>query len=164
MTRRAVRALGLHHGPVHAEIRVNANGVYMLEVAARPIGGLCARALRFADGLTLEEIVILHAVGKMPRRLTLSPPATGVMMIPVPRPGIYESVSGIEDALRIHGVDDVAITAKTGQKMVPLPEGAGYPGFIFASGESPASVEAALRAAHALLNFRIFSSLNVLSV
>ncbi len=162
--RQAVRALQLCHGPVHAEMRVNAEGVYMLEVAARPIGGLCARALRFTAGQTLEEIVILHAIGKMPGVLTLSPPALGVMMIPIPRAGVFESVTGIEDALRTDGVDDVVITAKTGQKLVPLPEGASYPGFIFASGDHPAAVERSLRTAHSLLRFGILGALDVISV
>jgi biotin carboxylase len=163
--RQAVRALELYHGPVHAEMRVNAKGVYMLEVAARPIGGLCARALRFAGGLTLEEVVILHAIGKMPAdALTLSPPASGVMMIPVPRAGVYESVTGIEEALRTPGVDDVVITAKTGQRLLPLPEGASYTGFIFAGGDDTGSVESALRTAHSRLNFEILSSLDVIPV
>jgi biotin carboxylase len=163
-TREAVRALKLFHGPVHAEMRVNDEGVYMLEVAARPIGGLCARAVRFAGGLTLEEIVILHAIGNTPNVLTLSPHALGVMMIPVPRAGVYESVTGIEEALRIPGVDDVVITAKTGQKLQPLPEGASYTGFIFASGKDAASVERSLRTAHSRLKFEIFASLDVIPV
>jgi biotin carboxylase len=161
--RQAVRALELDHGPVHAEMRANARGVYMLEVAARPIGGLCARALRFAGGLTLEEVVILHAIERMPPTgLTLSSPALGVMMIPVPRAGVYESVTGIEEALQTPCVDDVVITAKTGQKLLPLPEGASYTGFIFAGGDDPASVESALRTAHSRLQFEIFASLDVI--
>jgi biotin carboxylase len=162
--RSAVRALGLDHGPVHAEMRVNERGVYMLEVAARPIGGLCARALHFAGGFTLEEVVILHALQNMPAALSLSPPALGVMMIPVPRAGVYESVTGIEEALRTDGVDDVVITAKTGQKLVPLPEGASYTGFIFASGDDAAAVETSLRTAHSRLQFDIFATLDIISV
>jgi biotin carboxylase len=162
--RQAVRALGLQHGPVHAEMRVNAKGVYMLEVAARPIGGLCARALRFRGGRTLEEVVILHAIGRDSKEKTLDPPALGIMMIPVPRAGVYQSVTGIEEALRTDGVDDVTITAKTGQKLVPLPEGASYAGFIFASGDCAAAVENSLRAAHSRLRFDILASLNVIPV
>lgn len=178
-TRQAVRALELYHGPIHAEMRVNAAGVHMLEVAARPIGGLCARALRFSYGaatgsgsvpvpqpsLTLEDVVILHAIGKMPLLpLILSRRAMGVMMIPVPQAGIYESVTGIEDARKVRGVDDVVITAKTGQKLLPLPEGASYPGFIFASGDDAASVEKSLRTAHSLLRFGMLGSLEVVRV
>jgi hypothetical protein len=176
-TRQAVRALGLHQGPVHAEMRVNPRGVYMLEVAARPIGGLCARALRFASlsrttdpsacalgDLTLEEVVILHAVGNMPVALNLFRPALGVMMIPVPRAGVYESVTGIEEALRTEGIDDVVITAKIGQKLVPLPEGASYTGFIFASGDDAAAVETSLRTAHSRLKFDLLATLDVIPV
>ena len=163
-TRRAVGALGLHHGPVHAEMRVNAEGVYMLEVAARPIGGLCARALRFTGDLTIEEVVILHAIRKMPQKLTFSRPALGVLMIPVPRAGVYESVTGIEDALLTNGVNDIVITAKIGQKLTPLPEGASYPGFIFASGDDAPAVECALRTAHSRLRFGISATLDVISV
>jgi hypothetical protein len=136
----------------------------MLEVAARPIGGLCARALRFKEGLTLEETVILHATGNMPEELTLFPPASGVMMIPVPRAGVYESVTGMEEALRTPGIDDVVITAKIGQKLLPLPEGASYTGFIFAGGDDAGFVENALRTAHSKLKFGILAALDVVSV
>jgi phosphoribosylaminoimidazole carboxylase (NCAIR synthetase) len=163
-TRRAVHALGLWHGPVHAEMRVNTGGVYMLEIAARPIGGLCARALRFEGGLTLEELVILHAIGDMPESIAISREASGVMMIPVPGPGIYESVAGVSEARDIDGIEDIVITAKAGQRLVPLPEGASYAGFIFAGGASPAAVENSLREAHARLRFEIFASLDVLPV
>jgi len=161
-TQRAVKALGLWHGPIHAEMRVNAEGVFMLEVAARPIGGLCARALRFTGGLTLEEVVIRHAIGSMPDELIPDPPASGVMMIPVPREGVLESVSGVEEARGVSGVDDVVITAKIGQKLTPLPEGASYTGFIFATGEEPAAVENALRVSHSRLRFTILGTLDVL--
>jgi biotin carboxylase len=160
-SRRAVRAVGLRHGPVHAEMRVNAQGVWMLEVAARPIGGICARALKFEKGLTLEDLVVLHAVGRTPRGPTLAPPSSGVMMIPIPRAGVYHSCSGIQESLAVPGISDIVITAKPGQSLLPLPEGASYLGFIFAGGDTPAQVEASLRAAHTPLDFEIFSSLDV---
>jgi hypothetical protein len=155
--RHAVRALGLTDGPVHAEMRCNAEGVWMLEVAARPIGGLCARALRFADGETLEEVIIRHALGAGAHTSRMSV-AAGVMMIPIPQAGIYQDVTGVERA----GAE-VIITAKQGQKLVPLPEGSSYLGFIFARGDTPAEVERVLRAAHAKLEFRIATALDTLS-
>ena len=161
-TASAVRALGLWHGPVHAELRLNASGVYMLEIAARPIGGLCARALRFEGGLTLEDLVTLHAIGGAPAAHNRTAPASGVMMIPVPGAGIYESVSGLAEARAVAGIEDIIITAKTGQKLVPLPEGASYAGFIFAEAVSPAAVENSLRLAHSRLRFEILTSLDVL--
>src|SRR5215472_12777183 len=59
---RAARALGLHAGPVHAELRVSDTGPAMLELAARSIGGLCARALRFPGGKSLEELILASAL------------------------------------------------------------------------------------------------------
>ena len=166
-TARAANALGLFHGAIHAEMRVWEGRVFMLEIAARPIGGLCARALRFhapgrAEPLSLEQLLVLHAIGEMPSCLGPAMPASGVMMIPVPRAGILEGVSGLEEARAIPGVDDVMITAKPGEKLVPLPEGSSYTGFIFASGERPAAVEQSLRAAHGVLRFDILSALAVL--
>jgi biotin carboxylase len=160
-TERAVRALGLTHGPVHAEMRVNSTGVWMLEIAARPIGGLCAQALRFTGGVALEELILFHALGEDISRLRLEPGATGVMMIPIAASGVYSGVSGVEGAKRLPGITDVAITAKEGQTLLKLPEGASYPGFIFARAETPDSVEAALRAAHAALHFDIVTELPV---
>ena len=152
-TERAVCAVGLHHGPVHAEMRVNEKGVWMLEVAARPIGGLCARAVRFGDGATLEEFLIRHALGMPVDRLQREPQAAGVMMIPVPADGLLVGVEGVEEARRVAGIEEVVITAKPQQKLIPWPEGNSYPGFIFARGDSPQMVEQALRRAHQRLNF-----------
>jgi biotin carboxylase len=161
-TEQAVAALGLTHGPVHAEMRVNGDGVWMLEVAARPIGGLCARTLAFQSGLGLEGVVLRHAAGDPVGARALADPARGVMMIPIPKAGVYVGVSGVEKARRVCGVEDVVITAKEGQKLVPLPEGASYLGFLFARGGSPAEVEQTLRAAHALLEFEIAAALPVM--
>ncbi|MCU1273379.1 MAG: ATP-dependent carboxylate-amine ligase domain protein ATP-grasp, partial [Bryobacterales bacterium] len=160
--RKAVRALGLTHGPIHAEMRVNQRGVWVLEVAARPIGGLCARALRFDSGVPLEELILRHAVGEDVSRAKLSGPASGVMMIPISQGGIYQGVSGVQEASAVPNVDEVAITAKEGQKILPLPEGSSYLGFIFARGESPECVEQALRRAHASLTFEISTLLQVM--
>lgn len=160
--RKAVRALGLTHGPIHAEMRVNQSGVWVLEVAARPIGGLCARALRFDNGLPLEELILRHAVGEDVSRARLSGPASGVMMIPIYRGGIYQGVTGVEEASAISDVEQIVITAKEGQKILPLPEGSSYLGFIFARGESPEGVEQALRRAYASLRFEIGTALPVM--
>jgi formate-dependent phosphoribosylglycinamide formyltransferase (GAR transformylase) len=154
-TARAVRALGLSHGPVHAELRYNSEGAWMLEVHARPIGGLCARALRFEGGTPLEELILRHAMGEDVKQARLAPGASGVMMIPIPKGGIYERVEGVESAAAVAGIDDVIVTATEGQRLVPLPEGASYLGFLFARAESPEAVERALRQAHGELRFHI---------
>jgi len=155
----AIRILGLRHGPVHAECRVNDQGIYVLEVAARPIGGLCSKAIRFSavDGslASLEEVLLRHALGERIDGYDRINRATGVMMIPIPRRGIYRGVSGVEKARRIPCIDDVIITAKPDSTLVPLPEGRSYLGFIFATSDAPASVEEALRCAHDSLEFTI---------
>jgi biotin carboxylase len=161
----AARALGLHHGPIHAECRVNDDGVYVLEVAARSIGGLCARALRFVepDGAmaSLEELLLRHALGEPPDRWRRESEASGVMMIPIPAGGIYRRVTGVERARAVSGIYDLQITAKPDQLLVPLPDGASYLGFIFARSDAPEAVESALRAAHACLAFVIDRALPV---
>ena len=154
-TSQAVRALGFRHGPVHAELRHNAEGAWMLEIHARPIGGLCARSLRFADGMALEELTLRHALGEDVSGVQLIGAASGVMMIPIPKGGIYESVEGVERARAVPGIEDVIITATEGQRLIPLPEGATYLGFLFARAESPAAIEAALRQAYTELRFEI---------
>lgn len=158
---RAVTALGLYHGPIHAEVRLNEQGPWLLEVAARPIGGLCARALRFGDGMPLEELILRHALGERAEALSREACASGVMMIPIPSAGVYEGVEGVDAALAVPGVDALEITAKLRQKLVPLPEGASYLGFIFARGDTPEFVEQALRQAHANLRFEISPQLPV---
>jgi formate-dependent phosphoribosylglycinamide formyltransferase (GAR transformylase) len=158
---RAARALGLRHGPVHAECRVNSRGVYVLEVAPRPIGGLCSKALRLRVGdvpqtsASLEEVLLRHVLGEDISGYEPEPLASGVMMIPIPRRGVYRGVSGVNQARAVAGVSDVRMTAKADEVLVPLPEGHSYLGFIFASLDHPAAVEQALRDAHSKLTFTI---------
>jgi biotin carboxylase len=158
-TEQAVSALGLRHGPVHAELRYNRHGAWMLEAAARPIGGLCAKALRFHPDVPLEELILRHALGEDVRGARPADAASGAMMIPIPKGGIYESVEGLDRARAVPGVDEAIITAKPGQHLLPLPEGASYLGFLFARGETPAAVESALRHSHAELRFQIATAL-----
>jgi len=154
--RRAVAALGLTRGPIHAEFRVNARGAWVLEVQPRPIGGLCARALRFGDEeMPLEELLVRHALQMPTRELQREAAASGVMMIPVPSSGILEAVEGIDAAARVPGVESVEITARMHDYIAAWPEGSSYLGFIFARAAEPAAVESALRAAHACLRFTL---------
>ncbi|BDG01681.1 ATP-grasp domain-containing protein [Anaeromyxobacter oryzae] len=149
------RALGLVEGPVHAELRLAPSGPVILEIAARSIGGLCSRTLRFGAGLTLEEILVAHAMGLPLAQVRREARASGVMMLPIPRRGILHGVAGVEAARAVPGVEDVVITVPEGHEVVPLPDGDSYLGFLFAKGEAPADVESALRAAHARLRFDI---------
>jgi biotin carboxylase len=163
----AAVAIGLRHGPIHAECRVGDSGVFVLEVAARPIGGICARALRFtsstgASVISLEELLLRHALGEDTTRWRRETAASGVMMIPIPRRGLYRGVTGAIEARGVGGVDDVVITAKPDQLLLPLPEGASYLGFIFARAATPDEVEAALRGAHGRLSFTVDPELPVL--
>ncbi len=156
----ATRALGLSHGPIHAEFRVNENGVWPLEVAARPIGGLCGRALRFespqfSESISLEELLLRHALQLPGADAAREPAASGVMMIPVPRSGIYEGLDGEAEARKTAGIWDVQITARIGDYIAAWPDGASYLGFLFARGDRTQDAEAALRQAHAKLQFRL---------
>jgi hypothetical protein len=164
--RDSVRALGLSHGPVHAEFRVNENGIWPLEVAPRPIGGLCARALRFSfppesAPIGLEDLLLRHALelpGSDSPRESL---ASGVLMIPVPKSGILESVAGEEVARSTPGITDLLITARLHDYIAAWPEGSSYLGFLFARGETPEEVEQAIRKAHEKLTFTITPRLPV---
>ncbi len=194
----AASAIGLTDGPVHAECRVNQQGVFVLEVAARPIGGLCAKVLRFEalrpaidpsprsgqagrdprrgtrvgvvdrgprrgtrvgvagrDTISLEELLLRHALGEDVRSYNREVCAAGVMMMPIPRAGVYRGVRGVDEARAVAFVDDVIITAKPGQRLVPLPEGASYLGFIFARASLSAEAVSALREAYSRLRFDI---------
>ncbi len=185
----AAAALGLRHGPIHAECRLNERGVFVLEVAARPIGGLCSKALRFVNATTgetcgLEQRLLQRVIPEI-NRLRLRPElqsvgvakaiardmpdswdrqrlASAVMMIPIPKAGIYRRVRGVERARAVPGVEDVIITAKPDQRLVPLPEGASYLGFIFVRAHAPAEAERTVRLAHEQLRFEIDPVIEVL--
>lgn len=156
---RAAAALGLTDGPVHAECRVNAEGVFVLEAAARPIGGLCSRVLRFdgaaGRGVSLEALLLRHAVGEDVSGWRRERRAAGVLMIPIPATGRLARVEGLASARSVDGVEEIVVTAKRGQLIQPPPEGGNYLGFIFARAARPAAVTAALRAAHGRLRIEI---------
>jgi len=152
---RAARALGLAEGPVHAELRYNDRGPWLIELAARPIGGRCSAVLRFGDGVSLEELILRHALGMPIPSLEREAVAAGVMMIPIPGAGVLREVRGVVESKAVPLVEDVQITAHPGERLVPFPEGSRYPGFIFARGQTPAAVEAALREAHRRLTFEL---------
>jgi biotin carboxylase len=153
---RAAAALGLREGPVHAELRIGTAGALMiLELAARSIGGLCARALRFGAGVSLEEVIIRHALGLGLDGLARETQASGVMMLPIRSAGVLDRVSGQERALAIDGVVGVEISIASGRPVVPLPEGDRYLGFVFARGPTAQDVEDALRRAEACLEVRL---------
>jgi biotin carboxylase len=167
-TEQACAALGLREGPVHAELRVSDSAaplpapfergsLMVVEVAARSIGGLCSRVLRFAQSeeTTLEELILRQACG-LPLPLTRADQAGGVMMIPVPEAGLLKAVTGVDEARRVPLIEDVEITAPLDNPLTPLPEGGdSYPGFIFARGETPEAVTTALREAHRCLRFTL---------
>jgi biotin carboxylase len=154
---RGARAMGLVEGPVHAEVRLNSRGPWILEIAARSIGGLCSRSLRFGTGLSLEEVILRHSLSLPIEDKRRSRPASGVMMIPTPRAGFLRGIHGLEEARAVPRVEEVTITARLDNPLTPLPEGSSYLGFIFATAESADEVEAALRSAHARMSFTIDS-------
>ncbi len=155
LTGRAADALGLREGPVHAELRVDGDHVSVLELAARSIGGLCSRALRFGAGVSLEQVILRHALGLGLEDVARESTASGVMMIPIPGAGVLEAVEGQEQARAVEGIGGLEITIARGRPVVPLPDGDRYLGFLFARGASPEAVESALRAAHGCLRIRI---------
>ena len=155
LTQATADALGLREGPVHAELRLDGDRAWVLELAARSIGGLCSRALRFGTGATLEEVILRHALGLPLPDLHREAAASGVMMLPIERAGVLTGVGGRDEALAVSGITDLQITVPPDREVVPLPEGDRYLGFIFARGDDPAAVEAALREAHARLEVDI---------
>ncbi len=186
----AIHALGLTHGPVHAEFRINERGVWPIEVAPRPIGGMCAASLSFVSSkhhakpdsqnnsdsraaspsesdpilsasISLEELILRHAIGEDISEWHRESAASGVMMIPVPSTGVFEQVDGVEQAKRVPNITDVQITARLRDEILAWPEGSSYLGFIFAKAESPTAAEQALRQAHAKLHFQIQPTLPV---
>jgi biotin carboxylase len=154
-TARAAAALGLREGPIHAELRVNGDDVVMLELAARSIGGLCSRSLRFGLGMSLEELILRHALDLPLDGMKREERAAGVMMLPIPRAGTLREVRGQDEARAVPGIGGLEITVTPGRPMVPLPEGDRYLGFMFAKADTPEQVEAALREAHAKLEVDI---------
>jgi hypothetical protein len=152
---RCATHLGLSDGPVHAELRVDADQVALLEIAARSIGGRCSTILRFDPDATLEELILRHALGMPLHGFVREAGAAGVMMLPIPRAGVLRQVGGLDAALEVPGITGLEITIPLGQTVVPLPEGNRYLGFLFAKADTPDQVEVALRVGHARMQVEI---------
>ncbi len=152
VTEAAVRAVGLTHGPFHVELRGSGEGVFPIEVHARSIGGLCSRVVRFADGRSLEDVILADALGLLGELPALDARAAGVWMMQSPRRGRFESMRGVAAACEVEGIEEVIVAARPGQSLEPLPEGFLYTGFVFARAQTPDAVERALRAAFARLS------------
>jgi biotin carboxylase len=161
LVEKATAALGLRHGPIHAECRVGEYGAFVLEIAARPIGGLCSRALRFGGDTSLEYALLRHAIGEDISGLSTESQASGVMMIPIPKRGILRRVDGVLEAQAVRNVTEIHITAQMGQYLERLPEAGSYLGFIFARANTAADVDAALRDAHRRITFAIDGAIDV---
>lgn len=160
-TIKAAKALGLSQGPIHAELRYNAEGAWLLEVAARSIGGLCSQTLRFDTEATLEELILRQAFKMDLSAAKRTSGADGVMMIPIPTHGLLKDIKGLDEAKEVANIDDIEITAPFNYPLLPLPEGNSYLGFIFASGETTEEVEEALHKAHGLLKFKIMPEIKL---
>jgi biotin carboxylase len=154
-TAAAASALGLTEGPVHAELRLGPAGPCLIELAARSIGGLCSRTLRFGTGLSLEEVILLQALGREVESIDRERQPAGVMMIPIPGAGVLRRTRGVDEARRVPGIVEVTISLAPGTPIVPLPEGSSYLGFLFARAATPSEVEVSLRSALRLLEFEI---------
>jgi biotin carboxylase len=155
---RTAKALGLREGPVHGEFRVNEKGVWVIELAARAIGGRCSRTLNFASGMSLEELILRHALRMPLPPITRQEQAAGVMMLPIPYGGKLREVRGQAEARAVPGIEELTITAEPGDELVPLPEGTRYLGFLLARGTTPEEVERSLRDAHRKLTVVISAS------
>jgi biotin carboxylase len=152
----ALRGLGLVHGPVHIELKVDGPRVVVLEVAARSVGGLCSRSLGFGlMGTTLEALILRNALGMDRPRLRRQPHASGVLMVPIPRTGTLAGVEGVDDTRSIEGITGIDITVPTGTEILPPPEGDRYLGFVFARADTPDAVETALRRAANTLEVKV---------
>lgn len=151
----AAAALGLRNGPIHTELRLPPGDPVVIDIAARSIGGLCARTLKFGAGIGLEELILRHALGLPIETFERERSAAGVMMIPIPRGGILRQIIGRDDASAVPGIEEMTITIPTGHEVVPLPEGNRYLGFILARGETAIKVEESLRQAHCRLRIVI---------
>jgi biotin carboxylase len=162
-TTQAAAALGLREGPIHAELRLNQAGPWIIELAGRSIGGLCAKTLRFGSDVSLEEMIIRQAFGLGINHLERQSEARGVMMIPIPQAGLLKGISGCQEAEAVEYIESVEITARINNRLIPLPEGDSYLGFIFAAGPAPDLVEAALRAAHERISLDIIPELPLIN-
>jgi hypothetical protein len=155
---RTANALGLREGPVHGEFRLNENGVWVIELAARTIGGRCSRTLEFTSGISLEELILRHALRMPLPPLTEQKQAAGVMMLPIPYGGVLHEVRGQAEAKAVPGIVELTVTAEVGDELVPLPEGTRYLGFLLARGNTQEDVERSLRDAHRRLTVVISAS------
>ncbi len=152
----ALAAIGITHGPVHVEMKAEGPMVRVIEVAARSIGGLCSRSLNFGLlGTTLETLILRNAIGMEKPELRRESTASGVLMIPIPLPGTFTGISGLEQVRNLEHISAIDITTTPGSRVQPPPEGDRYLGFVFAKGPDRDGVEASLRRAREIIEVSV---------
>lgn len=152
----ALRGLGLTHGPVHIELKVDDGRARVIEVAARSIGGLCSRTLSFGlMGTSLESLILRNALGVDKPELRRESQASGVLMIPIPESGVLTAVEGVEEVRAVEGITGVDLTIRSGERVLAPPDGDRYLGFVFARAGTPEQVEKSLRRAAELLHVEV---------
>jgi biotin carboxylase/GNAT superfamily N-acetyltransferase len=148
---RGVQALGLRDGAAHCEVRASKEGLFLLEIGARLIGGACARVFRHVLGEDIHPHVLRLALGEAETAPRQRPGAAGAMMLPIPKAGRLKSIGGVDRARQVPGIEDVILNTSPGAVIVPFPEQTCYIAFLTASGDSVEDVEAALSQAAGLL-------------
>lgn len=149
---RSCDAYNLKQGPIHAEARITKNGIFLIELAARTIGGQCGQLIEFSLQQKLEEVIIRGLCGEPPN-LPPKPTPAGVLMIPVETAGILKRVEGLTAAMQVEFIQDIEIHIQEGYELLPLPEGSSYLGFIFAQAPTQGQAFNALKKAHQMLRF-----------
>lgn len=152
----ARKALEIKTGPIHAEFRITSDReVYLIELAARSIGGMCSNAIPLSGGRSLEELIIAEALGMEIPEFAIENQASGVFMMPVPAKGVLRSISGVEEAKSTRWITNVTLSMMINSEVSPIPYDARYVGFIFAKAPTSRAVVEALEEAFKKIEIEI---------
>lgn len=131
---RAVQAIGINNSPAHVEIMLTDDGPKMVELGAR-LGGGCitTHLVPLSTGVDMIKAVIDLSLGKKP---DISPKFDkGSALLHITNvEGIIKHISGIEDAMKIEGVQEVTLLKEEGDEVHYFKNGSDRIGYVIAQG------------------------------
>jgi len=132
---RAVKAIGIENGPAHVEIMLTKDGPKMIELGAR-MGGdnITTHLVPLSTGIDMVRATIDLATGKIPDLTPKFQKGSAIRYLSAPE-GIISSITGIEQARQVDGVNEVVITKNIGDLVTKVQSSIDRVGYVIAQGK-----------------------------
>ncbi|MGQ4665501.1 ATP-grasp domain-containing protein [Metabacillus halosaccharovorans] len=128
----ALEAIGFVNGVTHTEIKWTNKGCAIIEINARPAGGMIPELIQAVTEVDLLELQTKSAIGEKPLVTINYTGCAGIHFIVSDQPGDLVEIQGVDQVKNLDGIQQVTLTSKAGDQ-VCVPKNASHRlGFIIA--------------------------------